>query len=169
MKILKIFDEKDYDDEMGVYEKHAVRAVIMREGKIAVQKSTRGECKILGGGMEEGESRKTALLREVKEESGLVVIPSSVKEIGEMQEMRRDRFKPEKKFFCHSYFYRCDAEIDMVQPQMTASEIAQGFTLMWLTPEEIIQNNEEFLIYPWIKRDTEMIRMIYEGKINWQL
>ena len=38
MKVLAVFDEKNYTDEMPEYERYCVRGVIIRDGKIAMQK-----------------------------------------------------------------------------------------------------------------------------------
>ena len=73
MKVLAVFDEKNYTDEMPEYERYCVRGVIIRDGKIAMQKGKSGEYKILGGGMEPDEDVILALAREVQEESGLVI------------------------------------------------------------------------------------------------
>lgn len=166
MKLLKVFDGKDYTEDMPVFEKHTVRAIIVRDGKIAMQKSKDGEYKILGGGVDFGETFCEALAREVLEESGLIIKKESICELGEMLELRRDRFEPEKKYVCHSYFYACDAEDELGETRMTKSEIAKGFHLVWATPEEIISGNEPFLKEPWMSRDTQMICMLHAGEIK---
>lgn len=50
-KILLVLDKKDYEDGMPVFERKCVRAIIEKNGKIAVQRGKGGDCKILGGGM----------------------------------------------------------------------------------------------------------------------
>ena len=55
MKVLAVFDEKNYTEDMPECERYCVRGVIVREGKIAMQKGSSGEYKILGGGMEPDE------------------------------------------------------------------------------------------------------------------
>jgi hypothetical protein len=45
---------------------------------------------------------------------------------------------------------------------MTESEIAKGYHLVWATPEEIIAGNRAFMDEPWIRRDTDFIKMIQE-------
>lgn len=158
MKLLQVYDRQDYDETMPVYEKHSVRAVILREGKLAVQRSAQGECKILGGGVDPGESARQALLREVREESGLLVIPGSIREIGEILEKRRDLYDSGKIYICHSAFYSCEAEAGQTQPAMTESEKAKGFHLEWVTPQEFIAYNENFMDLVWVCRDTEFVR-----------
>ena len=73
MRILATFDAKDYQDTVGIYEKYTVRGIIMRDGKLAMQCSRDGEYKLPGGGVESGESRIDALVREVREETGLTL------------------------------------------------------------------------------------------------
>ena len=48
MERLLTLDIKDYTDDMPVFEKHTVRAIIMRDGKMSMQLSSRGEYKIPG-------------------------------------------------------------------------------------------------------------------------
>ena len=90
MRILATFDAKDYQDTTGVYEKYSVRGIVMREGRLAMQCSKDGEYKIPGGGMEDGESERQALIREIREETGLYVLEDAITELGEIVELRRD-------------------------------------------------------------------------------
>lgn len=166
MKRLLTMDLEDYTDDMPVFEKHTVRAIIMREGKISMQLSGIGEYKIPGGGVEGDESHTVALLREVREETGLIVIPASIEEIGEILELRQDVFHKGTKYVCHSYFYFCDVEEETVETQMTASELAKGFHPVWETPEVICRVNDAIQTQPWQKRDTELIRMMLDGRVK---
>ena len=77
-KILLVLDKKDYEDGMPVFERKCVRAIIEKNGKIAVQRGRAGDCKILGGGMDGEEDFETALSREVLEEGGLILCPGSM-------------------------------------------------------------------------------------------
>ena len=105
MRTLKTIDSHNYTEDMPVFEKYSVRGVIVRDGKIAVQQSAAGDYKILGGGVEEGETFEQALIREVQEESGLKVIPDSIREIGEIVEKRTDIFDSSMVYVCHSCFF----------------------------------------------------------------
>ena len=163
MNTLLILDKKDYTTDMQVIEKYSTRAVIIRGGRIAMQRGAAGDYKILGGGVELGEEYVQALCREVQEESGLIVIPDSVRELGEIVERRRDVFDPAVVFECHSLYYLCEAQEEVAEPRMTESEIAKGYHLCWATPEEIVAGNEGFCdSCPWIDRDTRFIRMLPE-------
>lgn len=161
MKLIHVFDEKDYTNDMPVWESNTVRAIIVKDGKIAVQKGNAGDYKILGGGMDKGEDRKTALAREVEEESGLLILPDTMEEMGEMQEIHRDLFKPNQIFLRHSYFYRCKVKDEMGVVKMTRSEKEAGYHLEWATPEEIVEGNKKFQKESWILRDTKFIELMF--------
>ena len=166
MNILMTFDAKDYQDTVGVVEKYSVRGIIMREGRLAMQCSLDGEYKIPGGGMEAGESRQQALIREVREETGLHIIEDSIEELGEIIEMRRDMFEPTKKYICHSIFYYCRTRPELQDAlKLTASEAAKGYELKWATPKEIYERNVLVGKDPWIIRDTAFVKLLLDNKV----
>lgn len=144
MQILLTLDKKDYEEGMPVFEKYSTRGVIIRDGKIATQHGSAGDYKILGGGVEPGEKLEDALIREVGEESGLIVIPESIRPIGEIVERRRDLFEKTRSMSVTPAFF-CDAKEEMTQTHMTESEIEKGFHLEWATAQEIIDGNEPFV------------------------
>lgn len=158
MNMLFSFDMKDYTDDMPLCERFGVRAIIKKNGLYAMQRSRDGIYKIPGGGVEKGEDLIEALLREVSEETGLTVIKDSIKEIGEVQEIRRDSFKPEYKYIAHSIFYFCDVEDVIHDTNMTANEILKGYVPVWAFLDEIIDNNEKLQTEFWTIRDTEFLK-----------
>ena len=166
MKTLLVFDDKNYTADMPVYEKYAARGVILRDGKLAVQRSRAGECKILGGGIEPKEDAAEALYREVLEEAGLFIVKDTIQNLGTISEMREDLYIKGTKYVCHTAFYLCEIEERTTEPHMTASEMEKGFHLVWLTPEEIIKANEAFLHQPWIKRDTAFVQLLLDGTLD---
>ena len=166
MKRLLLLDFKDYTAEMPVFKKHSVRAIIMKNGRVAMQQSSSGFFKILGGVVEDGESHEETLVREVEEEGGLIVKPGSIREIGYIEERRRDVFDSEKTYICYTYFYSCEAEDYEVSLKLTASEIARGYHMVWAAPENIVETNTALLKEAWRLRDTEFIKMLAEGKLD---
>ena len=63
MEILYTFDKHNYTDDMPVFERFAVRGIIIRDGRIAMQQAGEGYYKILGGGIDAGETNEEALIR----------------------------------------------------------------------------------------------------------
>lgn len=165
MRVLACFDEKNYEDAVKVYEKYNIRGIIVKDGKLAMQRSFAGEYKIPGGGVEPGESYEEALSRELLEEVGLVLVKDSMKELGEITEIRKDIFEPDTKYVCHSLFFACKVTDERFPIHPTESEIKRGYHLEWATPEDICHTNEVMGNEPWIKRDTVFINMILHGQI----
>ena len=166
MKRLLTIDLKDYTDDMPVFEKHTVRGVILRDGRMSMQLGSNGEYKIPGGGVEGDESHAVALEREVREEMGLIVIPQTIEEIGEILELREDVFHKGVKYICHSFFYFCDVQEETVPTQMTESEIVKGYHPVWEYPEVICRENDAIQMQLWQKRDTEFVRMLLDGRVK---
>lgn len=166
MKILACFDEKNYSDTTKVFEKYNIRGIVLIDGKLAMQCSKDGEYKIPGGGVEAEESHVEALRRELREEVGLVLVESSMKELGEITEIRQDIFDADTKYICHSLFYACEVTEERLPITPTASEIKKGYQPAWVTPTEIYETNTRLGTDPWIKRDTAFIKMLLDGKLK---
>ena len=163
MKVLACFDEKNYVDTTKVFEKYNIRGIVRLDGKLMMQQSKDGEYKIPGGGVEAEEDYEEALRRELLEEVGLVLVKGSMRELGEIIEVRRDIFDADTKYICHSLFYACDVTDERVPITPTASEIKKGYQPVWAMPEEIYETNTKLGTDPWIKRDTAFIKMLLDG------
>ena len=164
MKRLLELDQKNYTQDMPIDVRYCIRAVIIKNGRIAVQKGKNGEYKILGGGMEKGEDHYRALSREVLEEGGMYVVRDSMRLMGEILERHRDIFDESRVYECHT-LYICEVEQETVAPQPTASETRKGYQLAWATPQEIIAGNGPFLYQSWILRDSRFVQMYVDGLI----
>lgn len=164
MKTLFTLDSKNYTEDMPVIEKHAVRALIEKDGLFAMQRSKDGEYKIPGGGLEGSESLYETLIREVREETGLVVIPETIEEIGEVVEFREDIFESGKKYVAHSYHYRCQVREETVELCLTESEKEKGYHLAWADIDTIITCNEKLIEKEWQKRDTKFLKWWKENR-----
>ena len=166
MKTLFVLDQKDYAEDMPTVERYAVRALIQKNGLWAMQKSKLGEYKIPGGGVEEGESYREALIREVQEETGLLVMEDSIIEIGEILEIREDSYQKGTKYIAHSLCYFCDVKEEMTQSAMTENELARGYRLEWTDLDHAITCNEKIQTEMWTKRDTHFLKWLKEKGIR---
>ena len=83
MRRLFEMDLKDYNDTDNVFRRPSARAIILKGDKIALVYSKKEKYyKFPGGGIHVDEDKKEALIREVREEAGLVVIPETITEYG---------------------------------------------------------------------------------------
>jgi 8-oxo-dGTP pyrophosphatase MutT (NUDIX family) len=97
--------------------------------------------KFPGGGIEAGESMTDALIREVAEESGLQVIPHSIREYGRVHRVQKsDRAD---YFVQDNYYFLCDTQPEAQTQQLDDYEAEEGFTLCFVAPEHVIQINRE--------------------------
>ena len=163
MQTFMVLDEKNYTEDMPVYERNVVRALIEKDGLFAMQKGKQGEYKIPGGGMDEGETIVEALMREVREETGLVIIPDTMKELGEITEIRRDIFDANIKYIAHSMHYACEVEPEMVGTAMTESEKEKGYRLEWADIDTIIETNTKLMKEKWQLRDVKFLEWYKEN------
>ncbi len=132
MKLLKDFDSKNYCETWKKYSRNAVRAIIIRNGKIALVKSLKeGFYKFPGGGMEDGETHTDTLIREVLEETGLKIIPQTIREFGMIREIRKSLFRSDEIFEQNSYYYFAEAEDFVCETNLTEKEKELGYVLEW--------------------------------------
>ncbi|MBE5888859.1 MAG: NUDIX domain-containing protein [Lachnospiraceae bacterium] len=165
MRTILVLDEKNYTDDMPVFERVGVRAIIRKNGMLAMQQSAAGEYKIPGGGMDKGETIVEALAREVREETGLIIKPETMQELGEILEVRKDIFDGNTKYIAHSLHYLCEVEDEMVETAMTDSEIKRGFHLAWADIDTIIKTNEALMTEKWQYRDVEFLKWLKEQDV----
>lgn len=166
MKQIMIIDHKNYSDDMPVFERFNVRAIIYVDGKFAMEKSRYGDFKVPGGGIEPHETFEQALIREVQEETGLIIKKDSILELGEILEIKRDIFQSDHKYVCHSLYYQCDIEPTTTETNLTPSEISQGYELCWAGVDEILESNLNVPREDWIVRDTKFIQWFMGREIQ---
>ena len=141
MRELFVIDKKNYIENGTVGRRPSVRGIIIKDGKIAMMHSLKYDYyKLPGGGIEEGEELTDTLIREVREESGLIVKKDTVKEYGYVR--RIEKGKIEDIFIQENFYFLCDVE-DVVQSQeLDDYEEEEEFTLEYVTPEYAINVNE---------------------------
>ncbi|MBQ5917855.1 MAG: NUDIX domain-containing protein, partial [Lachnospiraceae bacterium] len=107
MRELFVIDKKNYIENGTVGKRPSVRGIIIRDNTIAMMHSLKYDYyKLPGGGIEEGESLEETLIREVKEESGLVVKTSSIKEFGMVRRIEKGMI--EDIFIQENYYFLCE-------------------------------------------------------------
>ena len=149
MKILATFDARDYEGTTGIYEKYSIRAIIVRDGRLAMQCSQEGEYKIPGGGQEPGENYEQTLIREVKEETGLDVREA---EGGYLFTYKRENPGEGDNYFVDVYRFVMDVQDKDLELQ---TEETDGYMFATLDQIRAFAAEGKFLHYDSIKRAFE--------------
>ena len=134
--------------------REAARGIIIENNQILLVFSEKfKDYKLPGGGLEKNENFEQALLREVKEETGLSVKIESffeeIMEFDEAQEIEMDYFKMYSKYFiCRK----------LEKNSQIISEI--GSKTMWVNIDEAIIKNKKAMLEsnsPWVQRELEIL------------
>jgi len=143
MRLLFEIDKKNYDPAGWSYSRPSARALILKDGLLSVIHSRRyGYCKIPGGGIEPGEDPTEAMMREVKEETGLTVIPESVREFGYVHRIEKGGHEP--IFIQDNFYYICDVLPGQAEAAYTENEREDEFAPEWLSFDEALRLNEAY-------------------------
>ena len=133
MKVIALFDEKNYKQRSGIV-REAVRAIIIKDGKVALVKSLKeNHYKFPGGGIEDGESHIDTLIRETKEETGLIIKSDSIKDCGFIHEIRKSSFNDDA-FEQKSYYYFAEVEDEICEQELSEREKDLKYILEWVDP-----------------------------------
>ena len=172
MRRLFEIDLKDYEGLSKVFRRPSVRGIIFRGDKIAMVYATNEKYyKFPGGGMHEDEDKKEALLREVKEEVGLDVIPESIREYGSVLRRQRSDRDPDTIFEQENYYFLCRTEVQPGQQHLDDYEAEAGFQLSYVDIDEAIRVNKEyrsecFFNEVMIGRERRVLELIKETRCD---
>ncbi|MDD3341938.1 MAG: NUDIX domain-containing protein [Bacilli bacterium] len=167
MRTLFHIDTKDYDVKGTVAIRPSVRAIIICDGKIALVHSLKYDYyKFPGGGIEANESISHALMREVQEETGLEVIPSSIKEFGMVHRIQKG--KKEDVFVQDNYYYFCNVQEKIGKQSLQGYELEERFSLEFVFPLDAIFANKNKKHGPkdkiMIERDSKVLEVLIQEK-----
>ncbi|MBQ1411830.1 MAG: NUDIX domain-containing protein [Clostridia bacterium] len=166
MKQLFAIDLHDYDEADSVFKRPSARGIILRDDNIALVYSLREHYyKFPGGGIHDGEDQQAALIREVQEETGLIVIPESITPFGSVMRRQKSNIVPHTVFEQENFYYFCRAEATVTQQHLDDYEKDAGFTLQYVSLDEAIRVNEayrseDFFDEIMIQREAKVLRMI---------
>ena len=134
MRLLFTLDRGDYQEGKKAFSRPSARAIVIENGRVAMVYSRKyGHYKFPGGGIEAGESREAALVREAREEAGLVLDPQSIRPYGFVHRIERGDREP---LFIQDNFYYLASASALVPQELDGYEAAEGYTLRWVDPRE---------------------------------
>ena len=142
MRLLFEMDRKDHALCTREFCRPSARSIIVRNGKLAmIYSKAYGYYKFPGGGIEPGEDPVAAVIRETREEAGLVILPDTVKEYGYVHRVQRSDRDPAERFVQDNYYFLCEAEEAPVFQHLDDYEAQEGFTLRYVSPQTVIKAN----------------------------
>ena len=138
---------KDYDLNLEKFYRPSVRGIILDpNSKVAMIYSEKYHFyKFPGGGIEGDETHLETLKREIKEETGMILKPESVREFGEVlltQKMQKDN--KDVILVQYNYYYLCETENDIDVQSLDDGEKEAGFVLKFVSIDEAIRTNNNF-------------------------
>ena len=169
MEQLFEMDLHDYEAGDSVFRRPSARGIIFDDcGRIAlVYSQIEKYYKFPGGGIREGEDKKEALIREVREETGLIVIPDSVEEFGSVLRRQKSIVAPHTIFEQENFYYTCRVESRIAEQNLDDYEEKAGFVLQFVYLDEAIRVNARYSTKDYfdeimIRRDTRLLQLIKE-------
>ena len=133
MKLLREIKDKPFSKNIKVRFREASRAVLFDENNLVpiLFVSKENYHKLPGGGIEEGENKTQALVRETLEETGCEI--EVMGEVGKIEEYRSE-FNLKQISYCY-----LGKVTKKGKPNFEQSEIAEGFKLVWLLLDDAIK------------------------------
>ncbi len=172
MRLLFNMVKKDYADCTRLFSRDSARSIVIRDGKIAMIHSQKYHYyKFPGGGIEEGEDPIGAMIRETREEAGLIVIPETVREYGYVHRIQKSDYDPAECFIQENYYYLCDALEELSSQNLDDYEAEESCRLAFVAPETAIKANRSAEESPhkpmMLEREARVLEMlISEGLIR---
>lgn len=169
MRMLLQLDKKDYSEDDEKYFRPSVRAIIEKDGRLAMIHSLKYDYyKFPGGGIEGEEDHITTLIREVKEEAGLTVISSTIREYGMVRRIQKGK-KAGTVFVQDNFYYFCEVHDGNTGQNLDDYESEEGFTLEYVFPEHAVstnryadhgEKNDDDMYALMIEREARVLEMI---------
>lgn len=165
MRLLFEMDKKDYGKCTHTFVRDSARSIIIVNNKIAMVHSLKYDYyKFPGGGIESGENPIDAMIRETREESGLVVKPETIKEYGYVHRIQKSDEDETECFVQDNYYYLCEAEEGVVAQNLDEYELAETYTLEFVDPKTVIKKNRNVAQSPYnqamFEREAKVLELL---------
>lgn len=172
MRLLFEMDKKDYGKCTHTFVRNSARSIIIVNNKIAMIHSLKYDYyKFPGGGIESDENPIDAMIRETREESGLVVKPETIKEYGYVHRIQKSDSDETECFVQDNYYYLCETEECVVAQNLDEYEFTETYTLEFVDPETAIRKNRNVAKTPYnqamFEREARVLELLMaEGLLD---
>ena len=165
MRLLFEMDAGDHALCTRSFVRNSARGIMIRDGKVAMIHSLKyNYYKFPGGGMEAGEGPVEALIREVREEAGLVIIPETIREYGCVHRVQKSDSDETERFVQDNYYYLCRADERPVPQSLDAYEAGEGYTLEYVDASAAVEKNRSVTGSPYnrmmFEREARVLEML---------
>ena len=165
MRLLFEMDKKDYDQCTHSFVRNSARSIIIKGRKVAMIYSAKyNYYKFPGGGIETGENPVDAMIRETREESGLVVLPDTVEEYGYVHRIQRSDRDETECFIQDNYYYLCKTADEAVSQELDDYEAKESYTLEYVEPDAAIRKNRHVMQSPYnqmmFEREARVLELL---------
>ena len=120
--------------------------------------------KFPGGGIEKGEDPIDAMIRETREEAGLIVIPETVREYGYVHRMQKSDYDPAECFVQDNFYFFCDVLEAVSSQNLDDYEAEESYQLVFVDPEAAIKANRSVKESPYnpmmFEREARVLEML---------
>ena len=172
MRMLFEMDKKDYSECTHTFTRDSARSIIIRDKKIAMIHSLQYDYyKFPGGGIENGEDPIEAMIRETREEAGLVVIPETIKEYGYVHRIQKSDKDQTECFVQDNYYYLCEVENEPIPQELDEYEAKESYRLEYIDAKTAIRKNRNIKESPYnnmmFEREALVLELLQsEGLLN---
>lgn len=156
---------KDKETYSNVIKRYACRGIIFEnDNLIMIHSEKYNEYKLPGGGVEENESLIDCLVREVREETGIIIDEDSILEFGEFYEKRPSYKDEDTLFFQTSYYFLGKIQENTGILKLEDYEVEAGYKVVRIKPADALIKNK-FSKRPYCERENTILKIIVEKKL----
>lgn len=173
MRLLFEMDKRDYENCTHSFVRNSARSIILSNNKLAMIHSMKYDYyKFPGGGIENGEDPVAAMIRETREEAGLVVKTETIKEYGYVHRIQKSDKDTSECFVQDNYYYLCEVESKAVAQCLDNYESKENYVLEYVDPQTAVSKNRSVSQSPYnpmmFEREARVIELLVcEGLLGY--